>query len=865
MIQLQGVGVMVSPDHVIALPGGSWRLWRDVALRGAGFPADRVLELASSGVVAATERCLRGEREEVAARRRALAETDRALDTLRKAGAWDDKSRRKPLLKALNALAAGKNVKPSGVVAVDEAVAAVERAKEVVQKAQEALVAAWEEEQSRTSGILQTVAADPRFREAVLWQNRHAVVTALDGLRAAEGTGGSQQRQHEHLVANYLQRYCVKNDTIGFFGPVGWATLEDEEGRTVIVEPGETLLEQRQVYFESWCIDALARKLAADTALRPWLAPRRKVHFSLEGTVLHRPFGSPLELSPEEARLLALCDGRRAAWEIAQELVAHPDDPAGSPEAIYQRLEDLLKRRVLNWTLEVPLELHPERSLRRLLERIEPDELRRPALAALGALVEARRSVEAAAGDGDALALALAELEATFIRLTGQDPRRNLGQTYGARGLVYEDCRRGGTVRFGQELVEALGPPLTLKLRAAHWLAAELGRRVEARLGEIYDRLREKRGTEAVDSYSFFSQGLSSLFLKRQRDECFEALEAEYQRRWMRILDLEPDFEEGPVEERTPLQFNAEELRTRFDREFGDPGPVWSLATYFSPDLMIVTESPEAFARGEFQVVLGETHASNTMSWSCFVSQHPDPQRTLDGMVWDRGERQVVIPQMIKQNWTQRMSTSLILPDFYRYAFADEPLPPGQGVVLGAGEVVVVREAGRLLARSRDGSHRFPALELFGFHMVNEMNGLIGAFLPPRDHWPRVAVDRVVVARERWRFAAADLSFASLKNPEERFLAARRWAEEHGLPRFCFFKVSWERKPCYLDLNSPVYVELFAKMVRSADERAPGTPRVSLSEMLPRIDQAWLRDARGQKYTSELRLAALDAAWRKTP
>jgi hypothetical protein len=29
-------------------------------------------------------------------------------------------------------------------------------------------------------------------------------------------------RRREEVIASYWQRYCSKNDTIGFFGPLGW-------------------------------------------------------------------------------------------------------------------------------------------------------------------------------------------------------------------------------------------------------------------------------------------------------------------------------------------------------------------------------------------------------------------------------------------------------------------------------------------------------------------------------------------------------------------------------------------------------------------------------------------------------------------
>jgi len=60
-----------------------------------------------------------------------------------------------------------------------------------------------------------------------------------------------------------------------------------------------------------------------------------------------------------------------------------------------------------------------------------------------------------------------------------------------------------------------------------------------------------------------------------------------------------------------------------------------------------------------------------------------------------------------------------------------------------------------------------------------------------------------------------------------------------------------EPKPIYVDFGSPVQVEIFVSYLRAADE-------LGLSEMLPGHDDLWLHDARGSRYTSELRLAATD-------
>src|SRR6185503_20466428 len=97
-------------------------------------------------------------------------------------------------------------------------------------------------EQRRLTRALREAGSDPLFREALTWQNRHALQTGVDALlRQPETASNSKARQHERLIANYLQRYCVKNDWIGFFGPTGWATV----GPSVRVQPGPALLATR--------------------------------------------------------------------------------------------------------------------------------------------------------------------------------------------------------------------------------------------------------------------------------------------------------------------------------------------------------------------------------------------------------------------------------------------------------------------------------------------------------------------------------------------------------------------------------------------------------------------------------------------
>jgi len=842
------------PAHLIPLPGGDWALWRCLLLRGAGFPAAGVLGLAAPAAAAAAERVLDREEAAEGARADALRAVHAALDGLRRAGQWDERERRRPLMKAMQALAAGKLPRELAEPGCAAAFAALRAAGESLAEARAELARVFPGEVARASAEIARVAADERFREAILWQNRHACATALDRLvrKPADTTARtSQRRQHEELVAGYLQRYCVMNDTIGFFGPVGFAELTDGGGPAA-VRYGADLLARREVYFEAWCIDRLAEALTGEPAYRPWLAPRLKSSFHLAGDLLYRSFGQPVRLSPQVARLLAGCREQQSAAVLARELVADPAAPFATEEEVFSLLETLARTRVITWDSGVPLDLHPDRRLAERLGQIEDTRLRDAALSRLAELRRARAGVAAAAGEARALDAALRDLEGTFVRLTRMAPRRLAGQMYAGRGLVYEDCRRDVEVRFGAELLARLGPPLSRLLDAARWVAGELARSVEEILRPIHAEFAGRSGDGTVASHDLFASGMSILY-RQEREPSFVAVEREYHARWARAV--------GPVADGArSIRLTAAELAERLT-PFGDSGTAWTLARYFSPDVMVVASDLAAFQRGDFELVLGEVHSGNTLLWSCFLSQHPEPGRIAAALAADSGGETVVLPRLHQHALVQRLNLGVDLPWIYHFELADTPVsaPPAQ--ILPAGEVVIADTPVGLLARTRDGRVSFPAIDLFTSCLIQECSSILGAVLPPARHTPRLTVDHLVISRERWRFTADELSFAAVQDPLDRFLAFRRWARDLGLPRFCFYKISTERKPCYLDLTSPIYVDTFARLLRTARESAQGAASVAVTEMLPRIDQTWLGDAAGNCYTSELRIAAL----RSTP
>ncbi|MGH9650230.1 MAG: lantibiotic dehydratase, partial [Terriglobales bacterium] len=390
------------------------------------------------------------------------------------------------------------------------------------------------------SHAIYAAASSPRFTEAVIWQNRGAWRRAIKHqLRKPTGASNRahKRRQHEELIAIYLQRYCMKNDTIGFFGPVGWAHFVPE-GEALEVRPGPGLLATRTVDFEGWCIDALAESLARDQSLRPWLAPRRLPFVGLAPGAMTLPGGATIKLPPKEAAVLAACDGQRTAKEVAAGLMSDRALAVRSEAAVYQCLDTFCKRGVIAWTLEVPLQRRADQRLRSLLEGVRDERLRRAGLSALNELEEARERIAAAAGEPEKLELELQGLEERFIRLTGKAATRAAGQTYGARTLVYEDCRRDIEVEVGPAVLEALAAPLSLLLQSVRWMTYELAEMYRGAFRSAYTELAARTKSSVVSAADFWIK-CQPLFYKDET-RLADRVVPLFQQRWAEVLGLQP-------------------------------------------------------------------------------------------------------------------------------------------------------------------------------------------------------------------------------------------------------------------------------------------------------------------------------------
>jgi Lantibiotic dehydratase, N terminus len=705
--------------------------------------------------------------------------------------------------------------------------------------------AAAEQAMVRQAASLAAIASRPAFQEAVTWQNHAVVQPMIVGLarEPVPARPNQRYRKKQRIVAKYWARYCAKNDTIGFSGPSCWFQF-DGTGPDVAAQPGPGLVKSREVFFEGWPIDTIAAMLAADPEIRPWVAPRLNPMMCLTGEVL-LGVGPPVAVSSSQAAALRLADGRRPGCEVVAALVS--GHGVASDQEGFRLLEELAGRGWLYWDLETPLGQRPERYLYDRLADIGDVRVRDLALTSLRALDAGRDQVASAVGP-ERLQWALEELDATFLKLTSVAPSRREGRTYGSRRLVYLDCERDLDLTIGRTVLESFAPPISVLLYGARWLSHRLAMHFQAVVGAAYDRVAAQTGSESVSFLQLMPECGDELFARGRRGA--DRLLAEFAALWRRLLRMETDAPRVDV--------TTDQVWAEAGAMFAAAVPGWSYAAQHGVDLHLAARSLEALHAGEYEPVIGEIHVAwNALQYGMFVNTHPD----LTGLIrlTNAGSppRVMLTPTKDHQQCTTR--TAVALDNGRDWWLSVSSTPAGVADrQFSMAELKVRRVDGRLEVCNGDGRARFDIADIVGMWLANDIRDAFKAVAAGRPHTPRVRLDGLVVYRETWTVPVRDVPFRGGASEHATFVGARRWMRELGLPRFVFAKLSTEMKPFYADFASPVQVANLATELRAAHQH-DSTAQLSISEMYPAPEQAWLPDANGRRYTSELRLQFVDS------
>lgn len=794
--------------------GDGWSLWRLHAVRGAGFPVDLLEAFVDHALVETlaeleASRCRRDEA-------RSALHTYLVISLPRDAGLPG-----RPWNRALKAVQK-RRVRVEVPPGDDEAAALSARYAQTAAAHDAALAgyrAAWLNADRAFTAVAAGFVADVDFRAAVAWQNGTALAQASRHFEAGHAfCDDGPHRQYRRFVASYLQRYCAKNEQIGFFGPCGWGLVDGARAGLVAAA---TPVRSLRVYFEYWAIAALADRAAR--AAPDALAPRLSPDVRLDARELVLP-DAVLPLDVAQREFLAALDGSTSVAALIDRYAGRPETGLGDAAALRTLLARLADTGVVDWRLPLPVTPEVSSLFDDCLARLGGSG---PFAAAWRAL-DAGRAALAEAPRAE-MPARLAQFDAHFEALTGT------GAAYAGRTPLYADAPRAIELTLPDSLFATLAPALVPVLASAQWYSQQLLTQYLEYVGATW---REIAGGDDVP--------LATLWRVLQADTetalaIGEDVVEQLQERWRAVLDIEL--------ERPRQAFDVETVAARAREVFALAAAPWAGARFQAPDLLLAAADLDALARGEWQAVLGEIHpCTNLMMQAVTAKLCPVRDAALAATARVQTEPEL-LPAIAREARGHRTAYSLELDQDYTIEYGANRASRAKNV-LRIADLFVRGAAGGPELALRDGSRRWPLAQFFGPQLRSIG---ISRFKPfaLEAHLPRLSLGRLVLQRESWRMPCAALPFAKLRDRAERWLALRDRARTLGLPRHCFYRVSGELKPWYLDLASPVYCDLFADVVRKTDGGS-----VTIGEMLPDPAQCWLRDGRGRRYTAELRMAA---------
>lgn len=685
---------------------------------------------------------------------------------------------------------------------------------------------------------------DPRLQEAVLLNSPDMLVNGLRPFLEGRGTPAAQ-RQREAALVSYLQRFCARADTASFYGPIDFGGYDG--GVTTSVDyrwPPTDSPPRRRVFLSHWAAEELAVAIQRDDRTRYDQRPVRSALVRVAGTgVIIPSTGARASLTALERTLLERADGLRSIRDIAR--------GAG---AELEEVDRVAGRLANHGLLQLGFRVHAhELDSFAQIEAVAAS-LTEPSAAAEWTGTCARiRSIlrEFEHAPGARREQLLADLEAVFQEVTCAAPRRGGGQLYADRLVLYEEC--SGEVR---DLT--IGGPLLAALERALETSLDL-------LGSTALRVWQSQAESAHEELrAALPDGRPMPFL-RFLWECerepraagsaaspFTQKTAQGLDWWRRVWDsLVPD----PAERSVAL--TGADLERAFGGFEAAPGFVAAI------DLMVAAESPEAIARGEYQIVLSEVHPVLLATHKAMTVLHPD----LDGLL-RRGQEvldELLAPEqqaILSSRRISKIDSWLIGRPLIELEWMDTALG-GDHVAVADLDAHVSRE---LLPHLRTPSvakrlqlemplvtdASFPAtLWAFGRPAIWHRSVDRGR------HTPRIEVDGLVFQRERWTVPGEELPV--VRTPLDCFdnlLALWRWKDAVGLPDAVYWVAlqGADTKPALLDFHSPLSCFTFIR-------RIAGRPPVLLSEMLPGPDGLWLRNDAGLGYVCELRFNA----WQPAP
>lgn len=671
---------------------------------------------------------------------------------------------------------------------------------------------------------LQMIFKDPYIAEAVYVSNPDVFNISYPKFIAYRDFDKrpSKIRTLEMRFYSYLQRFCSKNDTASFFGPMNYAKWDKEQLANVKLESTVGKYSDRIVHYSFWMVKELAKRIAEEADFRPYLTPKLhpmckydhdKVSFIHIKKELHLP---------ETFRkiLQAIVTDSHTLYELSHQLNL-------KMPTLNHYLKQLEQKKMIILDIEIPSTIFdPFTYLYSWVQNLPPIDLKNEWLNILEQFVKYKEEV--LTKDLAYRQKVTAQMETLFEQVTHLPARRNQGQMYADRTLYYEECK--GTINemsFGKHFHE----DFMKRIKPIFDISAAYGDVLRNYYQTIARRLFKKiQGQRSQIPYCEFIYQSQALLEAEDIDLSFSPLE-HFHQQLEQLVHIRQDNGVAKLSESDVRLFD------RF-RNYAE--------CHTSPDIMFSAKSIEALAKGDYKIVLGEVHQFIAM-WGSQLLFDPEREKVNEE-----------INQMLEKLPMYRQ-LSVILNTRRHKGLIHESFPGTIIQLFGAPseranhvveirDLYVTEEGDELSLVDTNGNQHY-------LYNSGDENIHLWAFAPSRvsspaiqftGHTPRIEINDVIFQRERWDIGAEEL--LTICNQEDPFLIyveMQRLKQKFQLPRYLFFKVKSEKKPYYFDFENFFSVEMLHSLLKKNKE-------VSFIEMEPSPENLWLKDDNG-KYCFEMR------------
>ena len=670
---------------------------------------------------------------------------------------------------------------------------------------------------------------DPYAVEALFLSNPESLerVAKLDGADLVRLNVRTRQRLR--LAWLYLQRFCAKNETCSFFGPIAWGSVDAASPAALQLgkaDPRAEWLLERRVSIEHWVVDRLCQAVNRTPSLSDVLPLRPDPRCDLDGDVLRYPLGKQVKLSADAAKFMQMALDRTSDARL------HAAKPGAAR---------LIRARVIN--AELSIAPGTEQPLALIQNALRPMIGCRPSATRLSHLAYQLDAMRAGFEKGDYVQRRklLGQMIQT-LSAEGVETQRPRGETYSGRFPVYEDCARNLKLSIGEPLVQVVEDAVIPVMQMFRVVAQCVAARLHSHYEEVLATL--PRDADGVTDFVQFLHATRASDAEDARRAITVEMRAVLGAAW---VDLAGENAEQTELEKHHLDKVASKMRDSTSGNMRFAGVLG--IGIVSPDLMLAAPSVAAIREGDFRIVVGEVHPCvlNALHPAAlpFLDRRPEalchanallaPGRILVAATSRDYQRSQVLWPVVPNLW------EVVLPGGLSRCPIDRQIPAGRGRVIR--DRNMIRFVDRQTSRTED----IVTVLSSDLHRVMSAvaDDVLGGSVPQR-----LVYRNVYVKRRSWTIDACELPSAS--HPAESFtdyLVLRRWAIARDLPRRVFFRTDAEPKPVYVDWENPLAVDMFAKMARQAQ-------RIRISEMSPGPQELWLTD-NSRRYCSELRMSVV--------